>query len=127
MTKCEVRNGRLFIWSVSRTTNREFALPAIDLTGSEYNLCDGRFHSYQPGIATNHISLGEISVKVFRRAFEVVLEWIASNATGEWSFGVEVIQSRGDICLLPGVYFADQTDAMMFKLSIQKKSICQTL
>lgn len=107
--------NRLVVHMVETTNNRDTPIYPMDLLGSEKNLDDGRFHSYNDSLAANPVAIGIIHYADISQSFTNMVEWVAEYA-GMWNFHFEHHHEMMSLSLT--FYFDQPVDAMLFRLSI---------
>lgn len=115
------REIELVVHMVNSESKRSFVVRPMDLFGSESRLDGGRFHAFDRTITVNPVCIGPVNYPAFKQAFQNTVEWLAENAEGRWGF--HLFYEDHALLITPTFYFDDLTDALLFQLSIQRKSI----
>lgn len=110
-------NLNYFIFEATRLA---YADKLVEYYSSEERLTAGRFHNFFCSVSDNPIDFtfdGHRSSEVFQR----VLEWVAAEAKGRWSFHLRcdfsVLKKRSPLVILT-MFFEDATDSLLYRLHL---------
>ena len=113
--------ARLVVHMVCYRSRRDTPIKPMKLYGSEVDLNNGRFHSYDRTLTENSINVGRIRWDNLSQGFVNAVEWIAENCEGKWNFHLSYDENSA-ACHLT-FYFDDLSDAVLFRLSIQHRGM----
>ncbi len=95
---------------------RVHLLQFLDLHSGEIGLEGGRFHSYCRDTEGTLVTTKTILRSVMKQAAGRVVDWIAENCRGKWR--IEPTFDEETALHQINVWFEDDTDALMFRLSL---------
>lgn len=86
----------------------------------EETLSGGRFHNFEKTVSSNPIE-HQNDGHLVSVAFEAIVNWIADNAKGRWSFHLRCdtknLRKRSPLVIIT-IFFEDATDSMIYRLHL---------